>query len=161
MFHTAGAEKALAASGAYSRSDAIISVAEKRAVCLHLAYDAAAAGCYPLIFPMVSFSEETPAADDDSWYFLPAIDGVVTATTIAGAAPSGADYTLVPQAGVMLTRALAVQPMGEATAASDEIRQAVGVSLAGAPGARWFQFIVAEVGETGTPGSLLVTATAA
>lgn len=161
MFHTAGAEKALAGSGAYSRSDSVISVAEKRTVCLQLAYDAAAAGGYPLIFPQVSFSEETPAADDDSWQFLPAVDGIVTPTTISGAAPSGADYTLAPQAGVMVARPLAVQPMGAATAGTNEIRQTVGISLDGVPGARWFQFIVAEVGATGSPGSLLVTATAA
>lgn len=158
MFHTAGAERALASAGAYERSE-VLAVSERKRVCLQLAYDAAGASGYPVVVPFVSFEETAPAVDADAWFAIGAPDATPTATSLTGAVPSGADYTLAPGAALVTASPLAIKPMAAASGATNELRNAVSVDLSVVPGARWFHFAVAEVGATGTPGSLLATAT--
>lgn len=155
MWSTAGAEKALAAAGAYTFSDVIVPCAEERTITLFLAYDAAAAGGYPVIIPLGSCASSQPAAGDDSWFTLPASDGTWTNTVLAGAVPSGADWTQNPGMGLSEVRGVAVKPMAGAVGASDEVRIAITLNVAAF---RYFQFAIAEVGNTGTPGSALVNA---
>lgn len=157
MFHTAGAERTLAASGAYEYSE-ILSVSERKLVCLQLAYDAAAIGGYPVLIPLVSFAQDAPAAGDDAWFAMPASDGMPTPTSLSGALPAGADYTLAPSVGLVDVKPLAVRPMAAASATTNEIRQSIALDLSSVPGARWLQFAIAEVGVTATPGAALVTA---
>lgn len=158
IYSTAGAERTLAASGAYEYSE-ILKVAEKKLVCLQLAYDAAAIGGYPVILPLVSYAEDAPAATDDAWFAMPASDGVPAATSLSGALPAGADYTLAPSVGLVDVRPLAVKPLAAATATTNEVRQSIALDLSSVPGARWLLLAIAEVGVTATPGAALVTAT--
>lgn len=155
MWSTAGAEKALAAAGAYTFSDVIVPCAEERTITLLVAYDSAAAGGYPVIIPLGSCASSQPAAGDDSWFVLPASDGTWTNTVLAGAVPSGADWTQNPGMGLSEVRCLAIKPMAGAVGAGDEVRIAITLNVAPF---RYFQFAVAEVGATGTPGALLVNA---
>lgn len=158
LYHNAGSERTLAASGAYEYSD-VLQVAGRDLVCLQLAYDAAAIGGYPVILPLVSYAENQPAAGDDVWFALPATDGVPAATSLSGALPAGADYTLAPSVGLVDVRPLAVKPLAAATATTNEVRQSIALDLSSVPGARWLMFAIAEVGVTATPGAALVTAT--
>mgnify|MGYP000673887531 CR=1 FL=1 len=158
IYSTSGAERTLAASGAYEYSE-ILKVAEKKLVCLQLAYDAAAIGGYPVILPLVSYAENQPSPTDDAWFAMPATDGVPAATSLSGALPAGADYTLAPSVGLVDVRPLAVKPLAAATATSNEVRQSIALDLSSVPGARWLMFAIAEVGVTATPGAALVTAT--
>lgn len=160
MYSNAGAEKTLPASGAYEYSE-ILSIAGRKLVALQVAYDPAAVGGYPVLLPLVSYAEDAPDAGADSWYALPASDGLPTATTLTGALPAGADYTLAPSVGLVDVRPLVVRPTAAATGAGNEVRQSVALDLSSVPGARWLQLAVAEVGVTASPGALLVTATVA
>lgn len=161
IYSTSGAEKTLPASGAWEYTSAL-SVADRETICLHVAYDPAATGGYPVIIPFVSYADAEPAAGADSWFALPASDGLPASTTYTGAVPSGADYTFAPGFGQVDVRALAVRPMAAAAAASNEVRQTIAIDLRrSAVGARWIQFAIAEVGATGSPGAALITATAA
>ena len=160
LYHNAGAEKTLAASGAYEYSD-VLQVAGRNLACLQLAYDAAAIGGYPVIIPLVSYAEDAPAVGDDAWFALPASDGMPTPTSLSGALPAGADYTLAPSVGLVDVRPLAVRPSAAAAAATNEIRQSIALDLTSVPGARWLMVAIAEVGVTATPGAALVTATVA
>lgn len=158
IYSTSGAERTLAASGAYEYSE-ILKVAEKELVCLQLAYDAAAIGGYPVIIPLVSYAEDAPAATDDAWFAMPATDGVPAATSLSGALPAGADYTLAPSVGLVDVRPLAAKPLAAATGTGNEVRQSIALDLSSVPGARWLLLAIAEVGVTATPGAALVTAT--
>lgn len=160
IYSTAGAERTLAASGAYEYSE-ILRVAEKKLACLQLAYDAAAIGGYPVIIPLVSYAEDAPDVGDDAWFTLPASDGMPTPTSLSGALPAGADYTLAPSVGLVDVRPLAVRPLAAATATTNEVRQSIALDLTSVPGARWLMVAIAEVGVTATPGAALVTATVA
>lgn len=160
IYSTAGAERTLAASGAYEYSE-ILRVAEKKLACLQLAYDAAAIGGYPVIIPLVSYAEDAPAVGDDAWFAMPASDGMPTPTSLSGALPAGADYTLAPGVGLVDVRPLAVRPLAAATATTNEVRQSIALDLSSVPGARWLMVAIAEVGVTATPGAALVTATVA
>lgn len=155
MWSTAGAEKALAASGAYTFSDVIVPCAEERTITLLVSYDSAAAGGYPVIIPLGSCASSSPAAGDDSWFTLPASDGTWTNTVLAGAVPSGADWTQNPGLGLSEVRGTAIKPMAAAVGTGDELRIAIVINVAPF---RYFQFAIAEVGNTGNPGSVLVNA---
>jgi hypothetical protein len=155
MWSTAGAEKALAASGAYTFSDVIVPCAEERIITLLVAYDSAAAGGYPVIIPLGSCATSQPAAGDDSWFILPASDGTWTNTVLAGAVPSGADWTQNPGMGLSEVRGIAIKPMAAAVGTSDEVRIAITLNIAPF---RYFQFAIAEVGNTGSPGACLINA---
>jgi hypothetical protein len=140
---------ALAASGAWTRSD-IVSVEGARRVVLEIDYDPAGTSGYPVIVPLVSNTVAAPAAGDDSWFQMPVWDGSVTAGALTGTLPTGADYTLSQPQGVAITYGLAVR-LSAAAGATDEFRQALVLDVTPY---RWFHFIVAEVGATGTPGTL-------
>lgn len=147
-------EKTLAASGAYSYSDVIVPCATARTITLFLSYDPAAIGGYPVIIPLVSCSAAVPANNDDSWFQVPISDGTFTVSTLTGALPAGADFTVAPGVGVSQVRGLAIQPCAAAAAGTNEVRVAVTLNIAPY---RFFQFVVAEVGATGSPGALLAT----
>lgn len=155
MWSTAGAEKALAASGAYSFSDVIVPCAEERTITLLVSYDAAAAGGYPVIIPLGSCASTQPAAGDDSWFVLPASDGTWTNTVLSGAVPTGADWTQNPGMGLAEVRCIAIKPMAAAVGTGDELRIAITLNVAPF---RYFQFAIAEVGATGSPGAVLINA---
>jgi hypothetical protein len=139
----------LSASGAWTRSS-IVSVIGVRRITIFADYDPAATSGYPVIVPLVSNALEQPAAGDDSWFQMPVWDGSVTAGALTGTLPTGADYTLSQSQGVALTYGLAVRLAG-ASAATDEYRQAITLDVTPY---RWFHFIAAEVGATGSPGAL-------
>lgn len=144
------ASAALAASGAYTRSS-IISVDAARFISLQCDYDphASSTAGYPMIVPLVSNADDEPAAGDDSWFQMPITDGTLTAGTLAGAVPSGADYTLAQDQGVVTVYGLAVR-LAASQANTNEYRQAVDLDVTRY---RWFHFIVGEVGDTTNPGT--------
>lgn len=156
LFHTAGAatEKALAASGAYTASNVIVPVHSARKITIFFAYDAAAIGGYPVIIPLVSCASVAPAAADDSWFTMPVADGTFTSTVFTGALPAGQDFTLSPGLGLATVAGLAIKPMPAALATSDEVRAAITLDVSAF---RYLQILVAEVGVTATPGSVLAT----
>lgn len=154
IYSTAGAERTLAASGAYERSDLIVRVEGQRVITLTIAYDAAGVGGYPVIIPLVSNAGTKPAAGDDAWSQMPINDGTWTNTVLSGALASGSDFTQNPGVGLTEVRGLALKPMAAAVGATDEVRISVPLQVAGF---RWFQFQIAEVGNTGAPGAALVT----
>lgn len=158
LYHQGGAEKTLPASGAFEYSE-ILNVGAKELVGLQVAYDAAAIGGYPVIIPLVSYASDQPATTADEWFAMPASDGVPAATSLSGALPAGADYTLAPSVGLVDVRPLAVKPLAAATATTNEVRQSIALDLSSVPGARWLLLAIAEVGVTATPGAALVTAT--
>lgn len=151
------ASAALAASGAWTRSS-IISVARMRKLTLFIDYDPAGSAGYPAIVPFITNGTvadpmSQPAAGDDAWFQLSTYDGTVTAGALTGTLPTGADYTLAQPQGVTIAYPLAIR-LTAAANATDEYRQAIVLDVSCA---KWFHFIAAEVGNTGSPGTLAVT----
>lgn len=144
------ASAALATSGAWTRSD-IVNVERFRTITLFVDYDpdASSTAAYPAIVGLVSNSQEEPAAGDDEWYQIPVWDGSLTAGTLAGTLPTGADYTIAQDQGVALVYGLAIR-LAASSAASNEYRQAIVIDVAPY---KYFHFIVAEVGDTTNPGT--------
>lgn len=151
LWTTAGAEKILAASGAYTHGDVIVNVKNARQIHLEIFYRAGAAGGYPILLPQVSIEDDEPAAGDDAWTDMPVSDGVVTTTILGGAVPSGADWTQDPGKGLVDLRGLAIKPMAGAVGTSDRVRMSAVLRV---DSARWFQIAVAERGVTANPGYL-------
>lgn len=151
LWTTAGAEKILAASGAYTHGDVIVNVKSARSIHLEIFYRAAAAGGYPILIPQVSIADAAPAAGDDVWTDVPVTDGVVTTTVFGGAVPSGADWTQDPGKGLVDLRSLAIKPMAAAIGTADRVRMSAVIRV---DSARWFQIAVAERGVTANPGYL-------
>ena len=144
------ASAALAASGAWSRSS-IVDVAAARKLTLLLDYDPAAVAGAPHLILLGACTADAPAAGDDSWFMLTATDGSITAAVSTGTVPTGADYTVVQVMGTATLQQM-IYKLAAATNAADEIRAAVTIDVTPF---RWFHFIAAEVGVTGTPGTLV------
>lgn len=151
LWTTGGAERILAAAGAYTHGDAIVDVRMARQIHLEIFYRAGAAGGYPILLPQVSIEDAESLAGADVWTDLPVTDGVVTTTVLAGAVPSGADWTQDPGKGLVDLRGLAIKPMAAAIGTADRVRMS---AILRVDSARWFQIAVAERGATGTPGYL-------
>lgn len=151
LWTAGGAEKILAAAGAYTHGDAIVNVKTARAIHLEVFYRAGGAGGYPILLPQVSIADDEPAAGDDVWTDVPVTDGIVTTTVLGGTVPSGADWTQDPGKGLVDLRGLAIRPMAAAIGTSDRVRMSAVIRV---DSARWFQVAVAERGNTGAPGYL-------
>lgn len=151
LWTTAGAEKILAASGAYTHGDVVVDVRKARSLHIEVFYRAGGAGGYPILLPQVSIADAQPAAGDDVWTNIPVTDGTVTTTVLGGAVPTGADWTQDPGRGLVAVRGAAIQPCAPAVGTSDRIRESI---LLRVDSARWFQIAVAERGAVGTPGYL-------
>jgi len=143
----------LASSGAYVNADWVISVIHARRLNIDIAYDPAASTGRPGIIVLCSNAADIPGLTDDSWYSLPATDGIVTATTLGGAVPSGADYTAAPDWGAVLSDKLLLLPRAAANAA-DEIRQRFIINV---ESCRYILLAFGEHGDTANPGNLTVT----
>lgn len=142
---------ALASSGAWTRSS-IVNVANARKIVLEIDYDAAAASGYPIILPLVSNADDQPAADADSWFQMSVWDGSITAGALTGTLATGSDFTLAANQGVCISHGLAVR-LAASSGASDEHRIAIPLDVSAF---KWFHFQAAEVGATGSPGTLAV-----
>jgi hypothetical protein len=151
LWTTAGAEKVLAASGAYTHGDVVVDVRMARQIHLEIFYRAGAAGGYPILLPQVSIEDNEPTAIADVWTDVPVSDGVVTTTVLGGAVPSGAAWTQNPGKGLVDLRGLAIKPMAAAIGTADRLRMSAVIRV---DSARWFQVAVAERGLTATPGYL-------
>ncbi len=151
LWTASGAEKILAASGAYTHGDAIVDVRMARSIHLELFYRAGAAGGYPILLPQVSIADTEPSAGDDVWTDMQVTDGVVTTTVLTGTVPTGADWTQDPGKGLVDVRGVALKPMAAAVGTSDRVRQSLVLRV---DTARWFQIAVAERGVTANPGYL-------
>lgn len=151
LWTTDGAEKALAAAGAYTNSDVVVDVRKARQIHVEIFYRAGGAGGYPILLPLVSIEDEEPASADDAWTFAPVTDGAVSTTILTGAVPTNADWTQDPGRGLIQTRGAAVQPCAACVDTDDRVRESMIVRV---DTARWFQIAVAEKGNTASPGSL-------
>jgi hypothetical protein len=149
LFHTSGAEKLLTTT--YVASD-VIDVREARQIALLIAADAGAADNVPTMLLLGACAATAPLATDDSWYGLPAYDGVVTPNLPTSTKLSGADFSLTPEWGAVtvLPANLKLQATDNAT---DEIRLSVVIDVS------WcthFHLQAADVGGGATKASLLV-----
>ncbi len=118
----------------------IICVEFARRVGLYLKYNAAAAGGFAEVIPLLSAAADRPAADDDSWYvpFVP--DGTMTDVTLAGTLPTGTDFTAAPSFAKLGGRLLVIATKVAANAA-DKIRRDEVLDVTEA---RWLQFLYHE-----------------
>lgn len=120
----------------------IVNVEMFRTVTLWIKASADAASAYAHIVPLVSASEAEPAQGDDSWFGLSIADAAPTDTLLTGTVPTGADYTIAPEWGVVKCRPLVIRTI-ESDANTDEIRMAVTLNVTHA---RWMYIACEEVG---------------
>lgn len=145
----------LAASGAWTRGDAVIDVRGAREIALLIDYTAHASTTtgYPQVVPMVACATTAPAVGDATW-FVPAVtDGTLTATALAGTLPTGTDFTANPPMGVALLYPLVIR-LNAATANSARTQMACRINVAPY---KWFQLMAAEKGDTTNRGTLAIS----
>jgi hypothetical protein len=141
-----GAEVTCAASQAYTAANAgVLETMGARRLNIWLQVDYAAANDVVALLVMVSPATTKPAPGDDVWYVPAFFDGSVTAGTLAGAIPSGADYTAAPDFARCLHRQLEIrtEPADNAT---DELRTLISIDVSAA---RWVQVAYAQAVSTG------------
>lgn len=141
----AGASVELLASTALTTDpntvSSIVSVTDARWVWLWIKADVGAAGAYAHLVPFVSGAAAEPEIGDDSWFALPERDATATATLLAGSVPTGADWTIAPEWGVVTVRPLVIRTEA-GDAGTDKIRMVVPINVAGA---RWLYVAAEEV----------------
>lgn len=129
----------------------VYSVADARRIALWVKYSGNAAGGYAHIVPLVSAEGEEPAIADDSWFGLGIVEASATGTLLTGTMPTGADYTIAPEWGVVKSLPTVIRTE-EADGASDEVRMCVVLDVTHA---RWL-YVAAEEASGSTAGDIAI-----
>lgn len=121
----------------------IVSVYDATDVTLWIKASADAASAYAHLVVNVSGAATAPAQGDDSWYQPPLADQTPTDTLLTGSVPTGADYTIAPEWGIVKIRPMVLRTI-DSDANTDEIRMAQTIILP--RGSRWMYLFAEEVG---------------
>lgn len=145
------ASAALAASGAFTDSG-IIDLEGARRITLRVYYSGGAIGGYPVLIPRVSAQAAQPAAvTTDVWEDMTIQDlSSPSETLLTGTMP--ATETGAPEWGVTKLLPLALRTK-EVDATSNKQRLKIPLDVSED---FWFSLRYAELGQTGTPGTLAV-----
>ena len=119
----------------------IVNVEQFRFVTFWIKASVDAANAYAHIVPLVSASEAAPAQGDDSWYGVSISDIAPTDTLLTGTLPTGADYSIAPEWGVVKSRPIVIRTI-DGDANTDEIRMTVTINVTHA---RWMYIACEEV----------------
>jgi hypothetical protein len=125
-------------SGAVS---SIVSVYGGTQVTLWIKANVGAAGAYAHLVLNVSGLAAAPAQADDSWYQPTIADITPTDTLLTGSVPTGADYTIAPEWGIVKLRPIVMRTI-DGDANTDQIRMAQTITLP--RGARWMYLFAEE-----------------
>ncbi len=120
----------------------IVSVNGGTEVTLWIKASADAASAYAQMVVNLSGLAAAPALGDDSWYQPAIADLAPTDALLTGSVPTGADYTIAPEWGVIKLRPLVLRTI-DSDANTDEIRMAITIRLP--RGARWMYLFAEEV----------------
>lgn len=131
-----------------------------RTVRLWVTVDAASAANQPTMLVLLSPGDGTdtaPAVGADLWYAPLEFDGTYTDQVLPGGATlvAGADYTKAPAWRTAIGKPLEIQLLPSVNT-TDKIRCCIKVDVTGA---RWLQFLAADIDASGTLATMAVTAT--